>query len=138
MSGWNAVLKNNSLIHRKRSVASEASYVALAVNEEDIREVLGIFNMPVESATGWGDIFEKVKERGVHRIGLVVADSIKGLDTVVGEKFPGAELKRCVTHLKRNYIRKVRHGDKAALAADMRDIFRTGQRDYTVEMAWTK
>ena len=33
---------------------------------------------------------------------------------------------------------KVRHGDKAALAADLRDIFRTGQRDYTVETAWTK
>ena len=33
---------------------------------------------------------------------------------------------------------KVQHGDKAALAADLRDIFRTGQRDYTVEMTWTK
>lgn len=33
---------------------------------------------------------------------------------------------------------KVRHGDKAALAADLRDIFRTGQRDYTMETAWSK
>ena len=33
---------------------------------------------------------------------------------------------------------KVNHGDKGALAADLRDIFRTGQRDYTVEMAWEK
>ena len=33
---------------------------------------------------------------------------------------------------------KVRHGDKAALATDLRDVFRTGQRDYTVEMAWEK
>lgn len=46
--------------------------------------------------------------------------------------------KRCVTHLKRNMFAKVRHGDKAALAADMRDVFRTGQRDYTVEEAWDK
>ena len=45
---------------------------------------------------------------------------------------------RCVTHLKRNIYAKVRHGDKAAIAADLRDIFRTGQRDYTVEMAWNK
>ena len=41
-------------IHRKRSVACEAFYVALAVTEEGTREVLGIFNMPQESATGWG------------------------------------------------------------------------------------
>ena len=125
-------------IHRMRSVATEAFYVALAVTEEGTREVLGIFNMPQESATGWADIFDKLKERGVRRIGLMVADGIKGLDTVIGEKFPGTPLQRCVTHLKRNMFAKVRHGDKSALAADMRDIFRTGQRDYTVEMAWVK
>ena len=75
-------------IHRKRSVASEAFYVALAVTEEGTREVLGIFNMPQESATGWSDIFDKLKERGVQRIGLMVADGIKGLDTVIGENSP--------------------------------------------------
>ena len=51
----------------------------------------------------------------------MVADGIKGLDTVVGEKFPGTQLQRCVTHLKRNMFAKVRHGDKAALTADLRD-----------------
>ena len=125
-------------IHRKRSVASEAFYVALAVTEEGTREVIYIGNMPVESATGWGEIFDTLKDRGLQRVGLVVADGIKGLDTVVGEKFPGTPLQRCVTHLKRNMFAKVRHGDKAALAADLRDIFRTGQRDYTVETAWAK
>lgn len=125
-------------IHRKRSVSSEAFYVALAVTGEGTREVLGIFNMPQESAVGWGDIFDKLKDRGVQRVGLMVADGIKGLDTVIGEKFPGTPLQRCVTHLKRNMFAKVRHGDKAALAADLRDVFRTGQRDYTIEMAWEK
>ena len=125
-------------IHRKRSVAVEAFYVALAVTEKETREVLGIFNIPQESATGWGDIFERMKDRGLKRVDLIVADGIKGLDTVIGEKFPGTPLQRCVTHLKRNMFAKVRHGDKAVLVADLRDIFRTVQRDYTVEMAWTK
>lgn len=125
-------------IHRKRSVATEAFYVALAVTDEGRREVLGIWNMPTESATGWGTLFDALKTRGVERVGLIVADGIAGLDTVVGEKFPGTPLQRCVTHLKRNLFARVRHGDKAALAADLRDVFRTGQRDYTVEMAWTK
>ena len=125
-------------IHRKRSVSTEAFYVALAVTEEGRREVLGIFNMPTESATGWGDIFDTLKDRGVERIGLLVADGIRGLDSVVGQKFPQAALQRCVTHLKRNLFAKVNHGDKGMLAADLRDVFRTGQRDYTVEMAWSK
>lgn len=125
-------------IHRTRSVATEAFYVALAVTEEGRRDVLGIFNMPTESAIGWGQIFDRLKERGVRKIGLMVADGISGLDTVIGHKFPGTPLQRCVTHLKRNMLAKVRHGDKAVLAADMRDVFRTGQRDYTVEAAWQK
>lgn len=57
-------------------------------------------------------------DQGVQRIGLMVAVCIKGLDTVIGAN--------------------VRHGDKAAIAAELRDIFRTGQREYTIEMAWTK
>lgn len=125
-------------IHRKRSVAVEAFYVALAVTGEDTREVLGIFNMPQESATGWGEIIDRLKDRGLQRIGLMAADGIKGLDTVIGEKIPGTSLQRRVTHLKRNMFAKVRHGDKAAFEADLRDIFRTGKRDYTVEMAWKK
>ena len=44
-------------IHRKCAVACEAFYVALAVTEEGKRDVLGVFNMPEESAMGWGDIF---------------------------------------------------------------------------------
>ena len=125
-------------VHRRRSVSSEAFYVALAVTDEGRREVLGIYNIPVESATGWGEIFDDLKERGIGRIGLMVADGIKGLDTVVGEKFPGTPLQRCVTHLKRNLLAKVHHGDKAALAADLRDVFRTGQQDYTIDQAWRK
>ena len=113
-------------IHRKRSVASEAFHVALAVTEEGTREVLGIFNMPQESATGWGGIFNKLKDRGLQRMSLMMADGIKGLDTVIGEKFPGTPLQRCVTHLKRNMFAKVRHGDKSALAADLRDVFPYG------------
>lgn len=76
-------------IHRNRSVCSEAFYVVLAVTEEGRRDVLGIFNIPTESATGWGDIFDTLKERGVQKIGLMVADGIKGLDVVVGKNSPG-------------------------------------------------
>lgn len=44
--------------------------------------------------------------------------------------------KSCEFWLKRNTFSKVCHGDKAAQAADMPDVFRTGQRGYTVEESW--
>ena len=67
-----------------------------AVTEEGTHDVLGIFNVPQERATGWGDIFDGLKDSGLQRVGLIVADGIKGLDTVIGEKFPGTPLQRCV------------------------------------------
>jgi len=123
-------------VHRKRSVETEAFYVVMAVKEDKTREVLGIFNRPSESATGWGEMFMALKERGVKNIGLLVADGIKGLEDVLADAFPGTPLQKCVTHLKRNMFSKVRHGDKGQLAADLRDVFRTGDRSYTSELAW--
>ena len=123
-------------IHRKRSVETEAFYVVLAVREDKRREVLGIFNKPTESALGWGEMLAELHERGVRKIGLVCADGLKGLEDVISAVFPGTSLQRCTTHLKRNLLSCVRNGDKGELAEDLRQLFRTGDRSYTVERAW--
>lgn len=126
-------------VFRKKKAAAEAFYVILGVTEEGDREVLGIYNNPRESATGWGDMFEDLHDRGVESIGLMVADGLTGLDVIIGEKFPETAFQRCTTHLKRDMMARVRHGDKKALADDMRDVFKTGDKNYTVEMgiqAW--
>ena len=125
-------------VRRARCCSSEAFYVIMGVREDKTREVLGIYNNPGESATGWADVLWRIRERGVDRIGLVVADGLKGLDTAVGDPFPNVPLQRCTTHLKRGLMDKVKHGDKLALAEDMRDIFRTGERSYTRDMAWSR
>lgn len=123
-------------IHRKRSVETEAFYVVLAVREDKQREVLGIFNKSTESALGWGEMLAELQERGVRKIGLVCADGLKGLEDVISAVFPGPPLQRCTTHLKRNLLSCVRNGDKGELAEDLRQVFRTGDRSYTVERAW--
>lgn len=125
-------------IHRKRSVDTEAFYVVLAVKEDKTREVLGIFNKPEESALGWGEMLNELRERGVCRIGLICADGLRGLEYVISEVFPGTKIQRCTTHLKRNIISDVRNGDKGDVAEDLRQVFRTGDRNYTVEQAWSE
>lgn len=95
-------------IHRKRSVDTEAFYVILSVKEDKTREVLGIYNKPTESATGWGEMLQDLYERGVGKVGLICADGLKGLEDVICEVFPGTKLQRCTTHLKRNIVSDVR------------------------------
>lgn len=123
-------------IHRKRSVDTEAFYVVLGVKEDKTREVLGIFNRPTESATGWEEMLAGLKDRGLDRIGLLVGDGLAGLPSALSAVYPSTPLQKCVTHLKRNLLSNVRHGDKRELAEDLRDIFRTGQGGYTKQEAW--
>ena len=63
-------------------------------------------------------------------------DGLKGLEGVISAVFPGTPLQRYTTHLKRNLLSCVRNGDKGELAEDLRQVFRTGDRSYTVERAW--
>ncbi|MDE6236397.1 MAG: transposase [Muribaculaceae bacterium] len=49
------------------------------MTEEGTREILSIFNMSKESGTGWDDRFDRMRDRGLQRVGLSVADGIKGL-----------------------------------------------------------
>jgi len=123
-------------VQRKRSVENEAFYVVMGVKEDKTREVLGIFNRPSESATGWRDMFFTLKERGVQRTGLVVADGLPYLEDALAEAFPDADLQKCTTHLKRNLLNRVRHGDKGEMAEDLREVFRTGDKYYTPEKGW--
>jgi putative transposase len=123
-------------VHRARSVETEAFYVVMGVKEDKTREVFGIFNRPSESATGWGEMFRALQDRGLQNIGLLVADGLKYLEDALAGAFPGTPLQKCVTHLKRNMLSKVRHGDKGDLASDLREVFRTGDRSYSPEMGW--
>ena len=58
--------------------------------------------------------------------------------TAVGDPFPNVPLQRCTVHLKRTLMDKIKHGDKSALAEDLRDIFRIGERAYTRDLAWSR
>jgi putative transposase len=108
----------------------------MSVKEDKAREVIGIFNRPSESATGWEEMFQALRERGLEKIGLLVGDGIKSLEVSLAAVYPGTALQKCVTHLKRNMLNRVRYGDKKAMADDLRDVFRTGDRTYTPEKGW--
>ncbi len=56
----------------------------MAVKEDKTREVVGIFNRPCESATGWEEMFQVLRKRGVKKIGLMVADGLKYLEKING------------------------------------------------------
>lgn len=123
---------------RRHTVATEAFYVILGVTPERRREVLAIAHMPSESATGWKLQLQGLRERGVQKIGLVVADGIAGLDAALSASFSGVPLQRCTTHIKRNLLARVRPADKPELAEDLKRVFRSDDPDDSPQAGWKR
>ena len=125
-------------VRREDKVEGEAFYIALGVKEDYSREIIGIYNNPTESAAGWQEILKDMRRRGLQKIDLVVADGIIGLEEKVLIHYPKAAFQKCVTHLKRNIINKVRPQEKPAMAADLDLLFDISDNRYTKEEAYQR
>ena len=123
---------------RDGSVSKEAYYTILGVKSDGTREVLAVLNFPSESASGWEEALRGLKKRGINQIGLVVADGLSGLDTAVARVFPGVPFQKCVIHLERNVLSRIKPADKKTVGADLREVFLTDKKDDNPDKGWER
>ena len=105
-----------------RSV-KKAIYVALGVNTQGIKDVLGIWIETTESASKWCEIFEELKERGVEDIFFVSMDGLTGLPSAIETVFPQTITQRCIVHIVRNVYSTVARKDSKEIIADFKKIY---------------
>ena len=79
-----------------------AVLIAIAVNEDGYREVLGAAEGMKEDKASWVSFFQWLKGRGLEGVQLVVGDKCMGMLEAVGEVYPEAKYQRCVVHFYRN------------------------------------
>ena len=79
-----------------------AVLVAIAVNEDGYREVLGAAEGMKEDKASWVSFFQWLRGRGLDGVKLVVGDKCSGMLEAVGEVFPEAKYQRCTVHFYRN------------------------------------
>lgn len=120
---------------RRTTVASEAIYVVMGLKTNLEREVLGIYSIPQESASGWEEVLNDLRKRGLKRFIMCIADGLSNLEEALGKVYPKALLQKCVVHKIRNILLKVRAKDKAQIADDLRDIFDLDNTKHTLRQA---
>jgi transposase-like protein len=103
-------------------IISRAVIVAVAVNSDGKREVLGIATGPSEAETFWTDFLRSLADRGLRGIKLVIADDHKGLRAAARRVF-NAGLQRCRVHWMRNALAHAPVKQRAAVAAMLKTIF---------------
>lgn len=79
-----------------------AVLVAIAVNEDGYRKVLGAAEGMKEDKVSWVNFFQWLRNRGLNGVKLIVGDKCQGMLEAVGEVFPEAKYQRCVVHFYRN------------------------------------
>jgi putative transposase len=85
-------------------VQSRGLLIAIAVNEEGHREIIGFQLANSESESSWGEFFSSLIDRGLKNVDLVTSDDHKGLVNAVRRHFQGASWQRCQTHFSRNML----------------------------------
>ena len=103
-------------------IISRAGIVAVAVNGDGKREVLGVATGPSEAETFWTDFLRSLADRGLRGVKLVIADDHKGLRAAARRVF-NASLQRCRVHWMRNALAHAPAKQRAAVAAMLKTIF---------------
>ena len=85
-----------------REYENVAVLVAIAVNEDGFREVLGAAEGMKEDKASWVSFFQWLKGRGLDGVKLIIGDKCLGMLEAVGEVFPDAKYQRCIVHFYRN------------------------------------
>jgi transposase-like protein len=123
-------------VRRNGRIVSVAAIVAVAVNTDGRREVLGIAVMPSEAEAFWGEFLRALADRGLRGVRLIIADEHKGLKAAAA-KVLGATVQRCRVHFMRNALASVGRKDKPIVTAALRTAFDAESLDASKEQ-WGK
>ena len=104
-------------------VVSQAVVIAIGVNAEGTREVLGLDVGPSEDGAFWMGFLRGLVARGLSGVRLVTSDSHEGLKAAIGSVLTGAGWQRCRVHWMRNALSPVLKREQALVAATIRTVF---------------
>jgi transposase-like protein len=104
-------------------VSNKAVYLALGIQADGQRDVLGLWIEQTEGAKFWLKVFNELKTRGCQDILIAVVDGLKGLAEAIGTAYPRTTVQTCIVHLMRNSLEYASYKDRKALAAALRPIY---------------
>ncbi|WP_294124323.1 IS256 family transposase, partial [Sphingomonas sp.] len=116
-------------IRDEGSVRNKAVYVALALNPDGEKDVLGLWIEQTEGAKFWLKVMNELKTRGLGDILIAVVDGLKGFPEAITTVFPDTQVQTCIVHLIRNSLAFVSWKDRKAIMPALKAIYRAENAD---------
>ncbi|WP_342271774.1 IS256 family transposase [Candidatus Tisiphia endosymbiont of Parasteatoda lunata] len=104
-------------------VINKAVYLALAVNIEGKKELLGIWIGKNEGAKFWMQVVTELKNRGIEQIYVACVDGLKGFPEAISSVFPSTIVQLCIVHMVRNSVKYVSYKDLKEVTSDLKQIY---------------
>jgi putative transposase len=105
-------------------VENRAVYVAIGVDLEGHKEVLGLWTSANEGAKFWLSVLTELKNRGVKDMLIVCVDGLKGFPQAIEAVFPQAQVQLCIVHLVRASLNYVSWKERKKVAADLKPVYK--------------
>lgn len=109
-------------------VVNKTVYLAVGLNREGRKEVLGMWLGKAESSSFWMGVLTDLKARGVRDMLITATDNLNGFTQTIRAVFPQSQTQICVVHQIRNACKFVVYKDRKAFTADMRHIYTAPNR----------
>lgn len=110
-------------VRENSKVVNKTIYLAVGLNRDGKKEVLGMWLGKNESASFWLGVLTDLKARGVEDILITATDNLNGFTQTIKNVFPESQTQICVVHQIRNSARYVVWKDKKEFSADMKLIY---------------
>jgi putative transposase len=105
------------------AVRNKACYLAIGVNLEGERDVLGLWFQQAEGAKFWLAVLNELKQRGVRDVLICCVDGLKGFPEAIEAVFPQAWVQTCIVHLIRQSLRFVPDKHRRQIAKQLKPIY---------------
>ena len=110
-------------VRSEGQIVKKAVYIAIGINLDGRKNVLGMWVGENESAKFWATVLNGLRNRGVEDIFIACTDNLTGFSAAIKAVFPKTEIQNCIIHQIRNSTRYVSYKDLKALMADLKAVY---------------
>ena len=110
-------------------VINKAVYLALGVNMEGHKELLGLWLSENEGAKFWLSVLTELKNRGVKDILIACVDGLKGFPDAIAVEYPQTRVQLCIVHMVRNSLKYVSWKDYKAVTSELKQVYQASTED---------
>jgi len=112
-------------IRQDKRVINKAIYLALGINMEGHKELLGLWISENEGAKFWLSVLTELQQRGLKDIFIAAVDGLTGFPEAINSAYPKTKIQLCLVHMVRNSLRFVSWKQRKVVAADLKKIYQS-------------